>query len=543
VAIGQGAMGRGGGEQRRRERPLAFMPGELLVAVTVPNQVNDPPEEFALRVQQATSRALGDSGLRVGPSTNQARARVIVFSGSRGSLAFVPLLLGTPRLRAVRDAAVRLNGPDGQSAYRAEGLEPAGTTPNWFSAAQQNCFGGSPASRPTPVTPGGRRVRYEPQGDLGRPKHEDTGVQVAVLDTAPRWDLSQRAAAFPHNRQLAELLERLRTPASTPATALLDGARDAALAEIDAPGHFSSADLAEPFSVADHGPFVASVVHAVAPWVSLRLVRVLNDYGIGTMETVLLGLAALLADKPSAAPAIVNLSLGMLPPLEQLPAIWYGLSIPGMPDVPPDPDLHVTGRDEAGLRAHSAAVGDEMKLLHTPVARLMDTLLENNCLVVAAAGNDSAFHAEPRRPRWQPRVPARYDSVVGVAATGEDPERAAAYSNIGDLPGTDAVATLGGDLAPDGIDPRGGVVGVYTATEFPAGEPNRTGWAEWSGTSFATPIVAGIAANMWAAGPAAAPADARQLLQRLNAAARAGGATTVPDLRVPAIPVKRDWLA
>lgn len=537
MVIGKGTTGPGGG-QGRRERPLAFMPGELLVAVTVPNEVNDQPEELAQRIQRATSRALGNSGLRVGLPRSEARARPIAFPSSRaGTLAFVALTLGNPRLRAVRDAVLRLNGPDGQSAYRAEGLDSAGTMPNWFSAAQQSCFGGSPASRPTPVTPGGGRVRYEPQGDFGRPEGgEGDRVQVAVLDTAPKWDLSERAAAFPDNRQLAELLGRLGTPASTPATAALD----AALAEIDVPGHFGSADLAEPFSVADHGLFVVSVVHAVAPWVGLRLVRVLNDYGIGTMETVLLGLATVFAEKASGAPLIVNLSLGMLPPLEQLPAIWYGLSIPGMPDVPPDPDLHVAGRDEAGLRTHSAAVEEEMKLLHAPVARLMDTLLQNNCLVVAAAGNDSAFHAGPRRPRWQPRIPASYDTVVGVAATGEDPKHAAAYSNIGDLPGTDAVATLGGDLAADGTDPLGGVVGVYTATAFPDGEPNTTGWAEWSGTSFATPIVAGIAANLWAAG---SHPDAGTLQQEVNAAARSGGAAAVPDLRVPAIPVKREWLA
>src|SRR5262249_10904484 len=146
-------------------------------------------------------------------------------------------------------------------------------------------------------------------------------------------------------------------------------------------------------------------------------------------------------------------------------------------------------------------------MLQAGLGELARYLSLNNCLVVAAAGNDS----HQGDPRLDPRLPARFDSVLGVAATvGGDPPEAAPYSNLGDdLVLGDHVSTFGGD--PSGLEPRNGVIGVYSG-EFPAPEPtgkkkkkkaqapeNETGWAYWSGTSFATGIISGIAANFWAA--------------------------------------------
>src|SRR5207302_11074802 len=98
-------------------------------------------------------------------------------------------------------------------------------------------------------------------------------------------------------------------------------------------------------------------------------------------------------------------------------------------------------------------------------------LLAHNCLGVAAAGNDSLRRVESGRPRMGPRIPARYGSVLGVAATTGDPSAAAAYSNVGEeLEIGDHIATFGGDLTPAMDEPLNGVVSVYSAARFPRGQ-------------------------------------------------------------------------
>ncbi len=132
----------------------------------------------------------------------------------------------------------------------------------------------------------------------------------------------------------------------------------------------------------------------------------------------------------------------------------------------------------------------------------MEYLLLNNCLSVAAAGNDSLQRVELHRPRFGPRIPARYPSVLGVAATTRDPSHAAAYSNIGDeFDLGDHIATFGGDVTPRD-EPKDAVIGVFSARGFPRrrGTPaihNENGWASWSGTSFATAIISGIISGYW----------------------------------------------
>jgi subtilisin family serine protease len=96
------------------------------------------------------------------------------------------------------------------------------------------------------------------------------------------------------------------------------------------------------------------------------------------------------------------------------------------------------------------------------------------CVVVAAAGNDAVD-----RPFW----PAAMKGVIGVAAHDQG-GRPAGFSNHGDW--VDASA------------PGEGVVSTYL--DFTGNqEPTDTkvafsGWAKWSGTSFAAPIVAGAIA-------------------------------------------------
>jgi hypothetical protein len=257
-------------------------------------------------------------------------------------------------------------------------------------------------------------------------------------------------------------------------------------------------------------------------------------------------LADIVADKSDDEPLVINMSLGFMPKLEHIPWMWYGVEYPNEDFVNDAPIPGEPPRDRRWLAEHTREVEQTAQLLHGGLEQLARYLLENNILGVAAAGNDSQKRVEAGRPRLGPRIPARYRSILGVGATTRDPAQAAIYSNVGDeYELGDHISTFGGDMDPHTREPRDGVIGVYTAPTFPRGKntpalENTSGWAAWSGTSFATGIASGLVANYWAVRSAERPdTPAERVLEEFNDVAHG----YVPALRTRSVGMRGEWVA
>jgi hypothetical protein len=233
----------------------------------------------------------------------------------------------------------------------------------------------------------------------------------------------------------------------------------------------------------NHGLFVAGMIHALAPGCRTELVRVLANDNRGDLYTLLREVYKFLKSATAAAApwrgVVLNLSLGIR--------------------VPPG---------EAGFE------------FPPEVRSLIYLMRAARCLqvvVVAAAGNES--HDGQLE---FPNLPARLEQVIGVEASTRDRGRAC-YANRGDIaaPGGDGGAGANNRCVPraqncNGPDCEFGVIGP--ALE----DAPHTGFIYWVGSSFATPMVSGLAALVLEAGQGGYTAE--QVAEIIRC-----GAVPVPD--------------
>jgi Subtilase family len=207
----------------------------------------------------------------------------------------------------------------------------------------------------------------------------------------------------------------------------------------------------------NHGLFVVGQIHRIAPKSRIRLIRVLNDDGCSELWV----LHKALQDYISRM------------------SFW-------------------TGRLDRTVINLSLGVEANQNAVFT-LGQTLDDAYRLGAIIIAAAGNDSYASTNPLEMRY----PAKYDNVIGVAAVDKNGVRSC-YSNKGD------VAAPGGTGGPDpitsepcvpradtwnqGMDCPGDMknckYGVISLIETRYGPR----YVLWSGTSFAAPLVSGMAA-------------------------------------------------
>lgn len=428
------------------------------------------------------------------------------------------------------------NLPAGKSA--AEGWQILAASPHWLGVGMQSGGDtGSPAAPPKPVPSpaSSKQFRFhDPASGHGNPalqglvdkqrldgRHSD--VVVAILDTCPTQQVVGAAATrFGGSGLWQQVTGRGSNPVSIDGPSFLnlnqrnsvwfeilpDWMRrlDAWYASLDANGKTDLNVLANlratAYAMPDHGFFAAGIVKDIAPTAEIHLIQAIDDAGLTDMLEVTDALSVLPSGIGNGKHLIVNLSLTF--------------SVPTFGEF-----LHQWGPLLAGLTRA------DYDLIHFSLKDVMDWLREDQgVFVVASVGN---YNQPESGTRPEPRYPAYYDNVFGVAACTRQ-FGAATYSNRGDeiqIAVANGIAALGGDTIVNSAGQReirnlgngmDAIQGLFSAVDLPflpssatgtvVGQgSNKTGWVYWVGTSFATPIITAIAAVTWDQQPGLSPAE------------------------------------
>jgi hypothetical protein len=222
----------------------------------------------------------------------------------------------------------------------------------------------------------------------------------------------------------------------------------------------------------DHGLFVTGLAHAMAPASDLHLIRVLGNGVKGELIHILEALSLYANARADALDhTVINMSFGIV-----------------------SSELPLTELEEEAIAAICQAQGiscgvdgGDPALPVAVLELLLERLSQDGAVLVAAAGNKSSdVQVLPAQ------APANYPYVLGVAGSNFTRQRACFSNSSIDI------SAPAGDYQLPGCTPEA----VATCSNNPKfclksyslliSRP--TGYAYWAGTSFATPLVAGLAA-------------------------------------------------
>ncbi|GAC1358416.1 MAG: hypothetical protein NVS2B12_08480 [Ktedonobacteraceae bacterium] len=483
-----------------------WIPGEIVIVVRLPRvplddaldtlteQVRAQLNDF-LSQYQLSLDSYGTAGRWSENSTMPPiRRRAFIF-GLQRKQPLVALFFHTRHLNAqITDPVTRvLSYIHARLEQFAQiGLYIVSAMPNWLMMAAPLLFGeGGPIVPPRPApmldvpapanSPIGWHMKFLDQ-KITRDLRDAEDVLVVVLDTAQHPDRIRSAATRPELRR-NWLLQRLANDLRQEDGSFVVEYDRYALTNDVRTGR-DMASKARYYLMPDHGLAVAGIVRDLASRVRIRLVRILNDFGGGDLYALFAALTDLERELVSGSVRrlVLNLSFTIMPDIRRLPHIWF--------DQRPWNSAQLSG------------VTRFLEHIEEGLRLLFEGLFAQGALIVAAAGNDSLLaHQQNAAPR-PPRAPARYSSTLSVTALNSKfvPSNFANAANIA-AQGS-GVATFGGDGVGvlDAYELPDAVRGVYISSAFPGGEQNVSGWADWSGTSFAVPTISALGAHLLAQG-------------------------------------------
>ena len=410
-------------------------------------------------------------------------------------------------------------------------LTVEGVFPNWIASSSSSNSGGTggPGGRPDPYKGKTEEVpfyfedliRLLEGSDENLPGiniyGEGEDVDVIILDTAP----SSQDLVLAH-KELVEIPEKMGQKGHPLLKQLLGPAGRLRLYPATYEEHLRMDNTSlnkHGYKMVDHGLFIAGIIHSIVPKATIHLIEVLNQFGVGDLETIAHGLAKAYAiSHHNKKGVVINCSLCFDLPdiLEQF--AYQPTEKEAILDSEKNMEKELRDMLNSIVAALITKYGDKNATDELPWVVALRVMCERlgkaGRQVVAAAGNQGQ-NAGQSRIAPDARYPAAFTKVVGVGALPIDAERtdgsgkydASSFSNLADKPAQTGIMALGGEEGPEK-----GVLGVYLG-EFPPDEDSNgrpsnghgwaktgpksdNGWAWWAGTSFATPILTGVIASV-----------------------------------------------